>query len=193
MTLVDRWVVREAFTWISQLMDEQKVVPHLAINLSGASVTDDSFMEYLLEQISEFGVGTSRLCFEITETGTISNLVKAADFVRAFQEYRLQIFHRRFWHGTGQPQLFARITCRLRKDRRKFHYWHRQKSQRLRNGALYQRPGTFPRPGNHRRISRERCNHRETQEIGVDYLQGWGVGRPKPLAEVTADLSNLEK
>ena len=31
------------------------------------------------------------------------------------------------------------------------------------------------------------------EEMGVDYLQGWGVGRPKPLAEVTADLSNLEK
>jgi len=85
MSLVDRWVVREAFSWISQLMDAQKIVPHLAINLSGTSVTDDSFMDYLLEQISEFGVGTSRLCFEITETGTISNLVKAADFVRAFR------------------------------------------------------------------------------------------------------------
>ena len=31
------------------------------------------------------------------------------------------------------------------------------------------------------------------QEIGVDYLQGWGVGKPKPLLEVTEDLSNLEK
>ncbi|NQX89120.1 MAG: DUF1631 family protein, partial [Halioglobus sp.] len=85
MTLVDRWVIKEAFTWISHLMDQQKVVPHLAINLSGNSVTDNSFMEYLLEQISEFGVGTSRLCFEITEAGTISNLVKAADFVQAFR------------------------------------------------------------------------------------------------------------
>ena len=31
------------------------------------------------------------------------------------------------------------------------------------------------------------------QEIGVDYLQGWGVGMPKLLAEVTEDLSNLAK
>src|SRR5690606_2448626 len=85
MTLVDRGVVREAFTWISRLLDEQKVVPNLAINLSGACVTDNSFMEYMLEQISEFGVGSSSLCFEITETGTISNLVKASDFVRAFR------------------------------------------------------------------------------------------------------------
>ena len=30
------------------------------------------------------------------------------------------------------------------------------------------------------------------EELGVDYLQGWGIARPKPLADVTADLSNLE-
>ena len=31
------------------------------------------------------------------------------------------------------------------------------------------------------------------REIGVDYLQGWGVGRPKLLAEVAEDLSTIEK
>ena len=24
------------------------------------------------------------------------------------------------------------------------------------------------------------------EEMGVDYLQGWGIGRPKPLAEITS-------
>jgi EAL domain-containing protein (putative c-di-GMP-specific phosphodiesterase class I) len=106
MSLVDRWVVREAFSWISQLMDAQKVVPNLAINLSGTSVTDDSFMDYLLEQISEFGVGTSRLCFEITETSTIYlQPGESGGFCSRLPQYRLQVFHRRFWHWTGQPQL----------------------------------------------------------------------------------------
>ena len=31
------------------------------------------------------------------------------------------------------------------------------------------------------------------KEIGVDYLQGWGVGKPKVLAEVTEDLRSIEK
>ena len=31
------------------------------------------------------------------------------------------------------------------------------------------------------------------REIGVDYLQGWGVGRPKLLSDVTAELSSVEK
>ena len=31
------------------------------------------------------------------------------------------------------------------------------------------------------------------REIGVDYLQGWGVGRPKLLVDVTEDLSNIAR
>ena len=31
------------------------------------------------------------------------------------------------------------------------------------------------------------------EEIGVDYLQGWGISKPKPLTEVTADLSSLDR
>ncbi len=31
------------------------------------------------------------------------------------------------------------------------------------------------------------------REIGVDFLQGWGVGRPKPLAEIAQNLSTIEK
>ena len=58
MSLVDRWVIKEAFAWVSHLNDAQKVVPNISINLSGTSITDDSFMDFLLEQISEFGVGT---------------------------------------------------------------------------------------------------------------------------------------
>ena len=30
------------------------------------------------------------------------------------------------------------------------------------------------------------------REMGVDYLQGWGIGKPKLLAEITAELPNLE-
>ena len=31
------------------------------------------------------------------------------------------------------------------------------------------------------------------QEIGVDYLQGWGVGKPRLLATITEDLSSIDK
>lgn len=193
MHLVDRWVVREAFSWISELMDKQKVVPSLAINLSGSSVTDDSFLEYLLEQISEFGVGTSRLCFEITETGTISNLVKAADFVRAFRNIGCKFSIDDFGTGLASHNYLRELPVDYVKIDGSFVTGiHRNRSdyamaRSINDLAHFLGQETIAESVEHDEIVVK------LEEIGVDYLQGWGVGKPKPLAEVTADLSNLEK
>jgi diguanylate cyclase (GGDEF)-like protein len=193
MTLVDRWVVREAFTWISKLMDEQKVVPNLAINLSGASVTDDSFMEYLLEQISEFGVGTSRLCFEITETGTISNLVKAADFVRAFRNIGCKFSIDDFGTGLASHNYLRELPVDYVKidgsfitgvDKNRNDY---AMARSINDLAHFLGQETIAESVESDEIIVK------LEEMGVDYLQGWGIARPKPLIEVTSDLSNLEK
>ena len=192
MTLVDRWVVREAFTWISQLMDEQKVVPNLAINLSGASVTDDSFMEYLLEQISEFGVGTSRLCFEITETGTISNLIKASDFVRAFRNIGCKFSIDDFGTGPASHNYLRELPVDYVKIDGSFITGiHTNRN----DFAMARSINDLAHFLGQETIAESVENDQiivKLEELGVDYLQGWGIGRPKPLAHVTADLSNLE-
>lgn len=193
MHLVDRWVVREAFSWISELMDAQKVVPNLAINLSGSSVTDDSFMEYLLEQISEFGVGTSRLCFEITETGTISNLVKAADFVRAFRNIGCKFSIDDFGTGLASHNYLRELPVDYVKIDGSFvTNIHRNRS----DYAMARSINDLAHFLGQQTIAESVENDEivlKLEEIGVDYLQGWGVGKPKALTLVTDDLSNLEK
>jgi len=193
MTLVDRWVVREAFSWISQLMDAQKIVPNLAINLSGTSVTDDSFMDYLLEQISEFGVGTSRLCFEITETGTISNLVKAADFVRAFRNIGCKFSIDDFGTGLAShnylrelPVDYVKIdgsfVTGIHKNRNDYAM-----ARSINDLAHFLGQETIAESVENDEIVAK------LEEIGVDYLQGWGIGKPKLLTDVAARLSSIDK
>jgi EAL domain-containing protein (putative c-di-GMP-specific phosphodiesterase class I) len=193
MTLVDRWVVKEAFSWISELMDAQKEVPSLAINLSGSSVTDDSFMEYLLEQISEFGVGTSKICFEITETGTISNLVKAADFVRAFRNIGCKFSIDDFGTGLASHNYLRELPVDYVKidgtfvtgihDNRADYAMARS----INDLAHFLGQETIAESvENDNIIARLR-------EIGVDYLQGWGIARPKPLPEIAEELSGIAR
>jgi diguanylate cyclase (GGDEF)-like protein len=193
MGLVDRWVVKEAFTWINQLMDSQKIVPHLSINLSGGSITSDSFMDYLLEQISEFGVGTSKLCFEITETGTISNLVKAADFVRAFRNIGCKFSIDDFGTGLAShnylrelPVDFVKIDGTFIKeiDTNRNDY---AMTRSINDLAHFLGQKTIAESVENRNVMDKLA------EIGVDYLQGWGVGKPKLLSAITADLANIEK
>ena len=193
MSLVDRWVVKEAFSWVSHLMDAQKVVPSLSINLSGTSVTDDSFMDYLFEQISEYGVGTSRICFEITETGTISNLVKAADFVRAFRNIGCKFSIDDFGTGLAShnylrelPVDYVKIdgsfVTNIHKNRNDYAI-----ARSINDLAHFLGQETIAESVENDEIVTK------LREIGVDYLQGWGIGRPKRLADVAKDLSSIVK
>jgi diguanylate cyclase (GGDEF)-like protein len=193
MTLVDRWVVREAFMWINSLMDAQKVVPSVAINLSGASVTDDAFLDFLFEQISEFGVGTNRLCFEITETGTISNLVKAADFVRAFRNIGCKFSIDDFGTGLASHNYLRELPVDYVKIDGSFITGIDQDSNDYAMARSINDLAHFLGQETIAESVENEAIIRKLQEIGVDYLQGWGIGRPKPLAEVTLDLSSIEK
>ncbi|MEQ1673972.1 MAG: EAL domain-containing protein [Candidatus Nitrotoga sp.] len=77
MPLIDRWVVCTAFAAYKK--DSQEV---WSINLSGESVNDDQFLEFIRTQFTKFGVPTSAICFEITETAVITHLSKASYFIR---------------------------------------------------------------------------------------------------------------
>ncbi|MEH6590865.1 MAG: DUF1631 family protein [Halioglobus sp.] len=193
MTAVDRWVVREAFKWISHLIDNQRVIPNISVNLSGTSVTDDAFMEYLLEQISEFGVGTNRLCFEITETGTISNLVKAADFVRTFRNIGCKFSIDDFGTGLASHNYLRELPV----DYVKIDGTFITSIVENRNDyAMARSINDLAHFLGQETIAESVENDdiiEALKEIGVDYLQGWGIGKPKLLADVTEDLKYLEK
>jgi diguanylate cyclase (GGDEF)-like protein len=193
MNLVDRWVVQEAFRWVSQLMDEEKEVPNLAINLSGGSVTDDDFMEYLLEQISEFGVGTSHICFEITETGTISNLVKAADFVRAFRNIGCKFSIDDFGTGLASHNYLRELPVDYVKiDGTFVTHIHKNRADYAMARSINDLAHFLGQETIAESVENDQIIEK-LHEIGVDYLQGWGVGMPKLLTEVTEDLSNIQK
>jgi EAL domain-containing protein (putative c-di-GMP-specific phosphodiesterase class I) len=193
MTMVDRWVVKEAFEWISNLIDNQKIVPKISINLSGNSVTDDAFMEYLLEQISEYGVGTNRLCFEITETGTISNLIKAADFVRTFRNIGCKFSIDDFGTGLASHNYLRELPVDFVKiDGTFIKNIHENRTdyamaRSINDLAHFLGQETIAESVENDAIIN--C----LEEIGVDYLQGWGVGKPKRLSQITDELSSIEK
>jgi EAL domain-containing protein (putative c-di-GMP-specific phosphodiesterase class I) len=83
MTALDRWVVRNVFQVIRQCLDEGREGPlaMCAINLSGTSIGDDKFLEYLQRLFVEYAIPPRMICFEITETSAIANLGSAIRFI----------------------------------------------------------------------------------------------------------------
>ncbi|MFN6469275.1 MAG: EAL domain-containing protein [Nostoc sp. SerVER01] len=84
MHLIDRWVIRTLFAnWSTVVGDEQSIY---AINLSGSSINDDRFINFLYKQFTLHSISPQRICFEITETVAIANLIKARQFIQSLQQ-----------------------------------------------------------------------------------------------------------
>ncbi|MFI2811782.1 MULTISPECIES: EAL domain-containing protein [Microbulbifer] len=76
---VDRWVIRRVFQHMAAESggDEESY----AINISGLSLGDEAFVDFVLAELADAGVAPSRVQFEITETSAINNLQRALIFI----------------------------------------------------------------------------------------------------------------
>ncbi len=99
MTVIDRWVISSVFTWFADHRSRLDYFGGFSINVSGHSVNDETFPDFVLEQFSRTQAPTSKVCFEITETAAIANLDNAVEFMN-----RMKIIGCRFSlddFGTG--------------------------------------------------------------------------------------------
>lgn len=76
MPTLDRWVIRSV---LARLADPAEAADRVyAINLSGASLGDETLAAYVREAFADAGVDPARICFEVTETAAVANLAKAS-------------------------------------------------------------------------------------------------------------------
>ncbi len=84
MPAVDRWVIRTLFTKLAASKANGGPDGELinTVNLSGSSINEEGFLEFIKDQFRQFPILPSMICFEVTETAAISNLTQAAVFIR---------------------------------------------------------------------------------------------------------------
>jgi diguanylate cyclase (GGDEF)-like protein len=81
MVMVDRWVVDRAIALLEACVQENSRLPLVAVNLSGTSINDEDFLEFVMSRLSNEQVARA-LCFEITETAAVASLSKATYFMQ---------------------------------------------------------------------------------------------------------------
>jgi len=88
MTAIDRWVVETLFSMVQNgfmALHERQII---AINLSGLSVNDGDFLEFVKGQFKSYPrVPAGQICFEITETAAIANFASAQNFIKTLREH----------------------------------------------------------------------------------------------------------
>ena len=76
ISTIDRWVMGRAIALLTERRERGVPLPLVAVNLSGTSLNEQSFVDYLLQVVAEPAIARA-LCFEITETTAVTSLASA--------------------------------------------------------------------------------------------------------------------
>ncbi|MGD8886183.1 MAG: EAL domain-containing protein, partial [Gammaproteobacteria bacterium] len=85
MPKIDRWVIDHVFKYLSGRHENNKAIKKNSaryfINISGMSLSDKSFYQFVKDKLKEYGVPPHLICFEVTETAAIEYLSNAVEFI----------------------------------------------------------------------------------------------------------------
>ena len=83
MPAIDRWVVRETIALLGEWHREhpESELPVCSINLSPATLAEDSLLIILEQQLARYAIPSQTICLEIAETAAFSNLARTVRFL----------------------------------------------------------------------------------------------------------------
>ncbi len=178
---IDRWVVHAAFISLACGTLSHGDTTRFAINLSGQSVGDDSFLDYVLAEIEATGISPERIFFEITETAAVGNLAKAMHFIRVLKELGFRFVLDDFGSGLSSFAYLKNLQVDyLKIDGTFVRDMIGSSVQRALVESIHQ----IGQVMDIRTIAEsveDRTTLEALREIGVDYAQGYGLSMPEPL------------
>ena len=181
MGLVDRWVVQTALTALASGAIRLPQGGSLALNLSGQTLGDPAFLEFVVDTLDHTGAPASQVCFEVTETSVNANLDAARRFIGVLHGMGCQFALDDFGNDLGA---FANLKS-LSMDYLKIDGSYMTNLARdAVNQAMIAAMVRLARTLNFRLIAEqvEDLSSLETARgMGIDFAQGYAIGRPEPL------------
>jgi len=81
MPTIDRWVIRTLFMQLSAHPHAMHSSELYSVNISGHALSEEHFLDFVIDQFAQSKIPAARICFEITETAAIANLTQATRFI----------------------------------------------------------------------------------------------------------------
>lgn len=193
MPTVDRWVVRRACELLGgHIAAVGEDIARFAINLSGQSLQDESFLDYVVAEIRSSRVPGNVLCFELTETAAIGNLDKAQHFLKTLQELGCQFALDDFGTGVSSLAYLKDLSINYLKIDGSFV---RDSINNTRSESMIKAIAQLAKVMCMETIA----EYVETDllrarmaDLGVDYGQGFAMGKAQPLDELLRELAIYE-
>jgi diguanylate cyclase (GGDEF)-like protein/PAS domain S-box-containing protein len=182
MASVDRWVVQTTLTALSRNAFQLAQDRSVCINISGQTLSDPLFLEFVVECLDSTGVSPGQVCFEIAESAVIGNLEHARRFIGVLHGMGCEFTIDDFGSGVGSFSSLKTLDLDYLKLDGSF-------MRNLAADSVSQTMVTamikLARTLNFRIIAEQVEDNAAldaARRMGVDYIQGFVIARPARLA-----------
>jgi diguanylate cyclase (GGDEF)-like protein len=190
MSMIDRWVLSTTLAWLNTNTSRLSNTKFVCMNLSGASLNDEKFMQEVFDMLAQNLHVVRHLCIEITEGVALHDLDNTAKFIEKVRSFGAKVALDDFGAGYTSFSYLKKLTADLLKIDGSFIV---NMNSHPANIAIVE--AIVNLAGNlGMKVIAEWAEDSATvqtlTEIGVDYVQGYVVARPQdPEMMLTASSS----
>lgn len=184
---IDRWVIQIILTWLEAYPEYLEHDYNWGINLSGQSLTDSDLLQFIIEEFDRKQIPPQKIYFEITETAAIANLENATRFIKALESHGCRFALDDFGSGLSSFSYLKNLPVDFLKIDGMFV---KEIAVNDTDFAMVKAINDIGHSMGKKTIAEFVENDeiiRKLKEIGVDYGQGYGICKPKPLTEFMVD------
>lgn len=182
MSSIDRWIIHASIMYMLERKDNKDF--SLAINLSGQSINEETFLQFVIDEISQEGVDASRLCFEITETAAVNNLSHAVTFIETLKKYQCRFSLDDFGTGVSSFEYLKGLPVDyLKIDGAFIKQMHESKVDQAMVKAINDVAIVLGMQTIAEFVENEAI-YTVLQEIGVNFAQGYWFSKPEPIDNI---------
>jgi diguanylate cyclase (GGDEF)-like protein/PAS domain S-box-containing protein len=188
MPHIDRWVVQAVLSALGRGGLKLPAGRSVAINIAGQTLGDAEFLEFVVECFDHTGASPGDICFEVTESSVVANLDHARRFIEVLHgmgcEFALDDF------GSGLSS-FSNLKT-LPMDYLKIDgSFMRNLAGDSVNQAVVAAMIELSRSLNFRVVAEQvedQSSLDTARSMGIDFIQGFIIGRPQPLSIMPVPL-----
>ena len=181
MGLIDRQIVQTTFDALGRGAIALPPKRSIGINISGQTLADAQFLEFVVDCFDATGANPAQVCFEIAESAVIANLEHARRFIGVLHGMGCRFALDDFGSGMGSFSNLRLLAVDFLKIDGSFM---RNLARDTVNQAMVTAMIKLARTLNFKVIAEQvedEASVDAARAIGVDYLQGYALGRPVPL------------
>ena len=190
MGMIDRWVLSTTLSWLNQNYAIMKHTKFVCMNLSGASLNDEKFMQDVYGMLESNLHIVGHLCLEITESVALHDLGNTKRFVEKVRGYGAKVALDDFGAGYTSFSYLKELTADLLKIDGSFIV---DMNRHPANVAIVEAIVSLARNLGMKTIAEwaeDAATVQTLVDIGVDYVQGYVVARPQAAANLLTAASS---